>query len=268
MVIKIKKMDINWQNFHELDKMIFIDNQINEEVFNDLIKNGLFFVVDEIDEEKPLGYIYLKILGKEGKVSRHGILPNYRRKGLGKKLLDFGLNWLKEEQCKEVFLYIESNNVPGLILYSSYEFTTYQSIYQFKIDYDILDQIEFSNEDYIIKELTENDIDQFIENFKLAHYDMIKSYISTTEKNILLGLYKENEIRGLARFTPAFPGMFPLYVGYPDDIYPLLQFVREKWALKKFNYFIITFESQVTLYRKLAKDFQDKKFFHQKKILT
>lgn len=268
MVIKIKKMDIDWKKFHELDKMIFVNNQINEDVFNDLERDGLFFIVDESNIDQPLGYISMKILGRTGKVSRHGILPDYRRKGLGQQLLDFGLKWLKDEKCKEAFLYIESNNVPGLILYSSYEFKTAQTIYQFKIDYTTLNKIKISDTGYSIKELAINDIDQFIEVFDQANFDMIKSYVSTIEKNILIGLYYKNEIRGLARFTPAFPGMFPIYVSYPDDIYPLLQFVCKKWALKKFDYIIITFESQVSLYRHLKKDFEKKKFFHQTKILT
>jgi len=267
MSIIKRNENVTWEEFHNLDRQIFDDYIIKKEAFPDLKQKGLFFLYIE-SSKNPIGYIYLKVFGKEGQVSRHGVLPEYRQQGYGKELLSYGLDWLKKQGCTQAFVYILEDYVPGLILYSSYGFEKCKAVYQFKIDYKTLDAIDIDTDSYTIKKLARTEINPFIEKYDLVK-EKVESYYNTEEENIIIGFYYEDTIRGFGRFTPTYPGIFPLFISYANSIYAFLELTRQKWALQKYDYMLITFEDQVSIYKELEKNFTEiRKLSLQKKQLS
>ena len=93
-------------------------------------KNSAVFIAED---KKPIGIIiatYFKPLriskfARKGYVSNLYVQKNYRNKGVGKKLLDISLKWLKENKVKYISLEIHLENKDALNFYSKMGFEKY-----------------------------------------------------------------------------------------------------------------------------------------------
>ncbi|MBD3164279.1 GNAT family N-acetyltransferase [Candidatus Woesearchaeota archaeon] len=94
------------------------------------INRGLFIVVKG---KKIVGMIlaqYFKPLpiskySRKGYISNLYILKEYRKKGLGGKLIETALDWLKNNKTKHVSLEIHVDNKKALQLYRKFGFKDY-----------------------------------------------------------------------------------------------------------------------------------------------
>lgn len=77
-----------------------------------------YFNIAFIDE-KPAGYMSMQIVLGEGDIMRVAVLPEFRRLGVGRALLQdcFSYNTLDT-----VFLDVRENNIPAIKLYESFGF--------------------------------------------------------------------------------------------------------------------------------------------------
>ena len=93
-------------------------------------KNSAVFIAED---KKPIGIIivtYVKPLRiskfvRKGYVSNLYIQKKYRNQGIGKKLLDISLNWLKEKKVKYISLEIHLENKNSLKFYRNLGFKDY-----------------------------------------------------------------------------------------------------------------------------------------------
>lgn len=73
-------------------------------------------------ESKILGYCTLRILAGEGEIQRIAVLPQHRRLGLGRKMMEAMLKHSRENQAEAVSLEVRAGNTAARRLYESYGF--------------------------------------------------------------------------------------------------------------------------------------------------
>ena len=90
-----------------------IRSQLSSEV-------GLSLVCEE--GGRVLGSLYLSLIPPEGEVLALAVLPDARRRGAGRLLLENGMKMLKSGGACVLYLDARASNAPALALYSSLGF--------------------------------------------------------------------------------------------------------------------------------------------------
>lgn len=67
----------------------------------------------------PAGYMSIRIVLGEGEIMRVAVLPQYRRRGIGRLLLE---NCFSSNALNCVFLDVRETNIPAIKLYESFGF--------------------------------------------------------------------------------------------------------------------------------------------------
>ena len=75
------------------------------------------------DESGVVGYIIGTKIPPEGEIYRIAVRPDKRQRGIGYRLLSYGLKTEIGEGVETVFLEVRSRNVPAIALYKSYGFS-------------------------------------------------------------------------------------------------------------------------------------------------
>lgn len=89
-------------------------------------KGGRFWVAEDTDNHKIIGAIGLKLISKGiGKMKSLRVHPNYRRKGIAKKLVSILEEYCKENNFTKITLGVGADNdsVPAVKLYESQGYT-------------------------------------------------------------------------------------------------------------------------------------------------
>jgi [ribosomal protein S18]-alanine N-acetyltransferase len=74
------------------------------------------------NEEGELGYLMARLSGEEGEILNLAVLPGYRRRGLGRRLLEQGLALLVGRGVREAYLEVRESNQAARDLYLGFGF--------------------------------------------------------------------------------------------------------------------------------------------------
>lgn len=74
------------------------------------------------EDGRVLGSLYLSLCAPEGEVLALAVLPEARRRGIGRLLLENGMKMLKSGGACVLYLDVRVSNTPALALYSSLGF--------------------------------------------------------------------------------------------------------------------------------------------------
>lgn len=91
-----------------------------------MLKDGLssqwdtFFVAEY--QGRLCGYAVLRVLAGEGEIQRIAVFPDYRRLGVGRKLMEAMILFSSEQGAGDVALEVRAGNVAAINLYKSYGF--------------------------------------------------------------------------------------------------------------------------------------------------
>ena len=88
-----------------------------ESIFENAEKIKITIVVEN---ETPVGYCISKIGNNEGEVMSLHVLETKRGSGIGKKLTQLHLDWLKENNCSVIGLYAASENYKTIKFYEQF----------------------------------------------------------------------------------------------------------------------------------------------------
>lgn len=110
--------------------------------------------------------------------------PNYRRKGIARKLLKNALDWIRKKKMKKAVLYVISANVPAKNLYTNFGFREFEKIAYLLGNIDSLSQPE-NIEGIRIRNFQKNDID--------AVYELTKS--SEDQKHLEILGFNRNDLK-------------------------------------------------------------------------
>jgi len=69
-----------------------------------------------------VGYVCASFVKEKGEIMDLAVMRNYRRKGIGRRLLMEAIHRLRKKGCKEIFLELRASNVAARKLYESMGF--------------------------------------------------------------------------------------------------------------------------------------------------
>ncbi len=80
------------------------------------------------------GYCWCKIDGSDHEIYVVGVTPALAGRGLGRALMNAGLNHLLERGAEHAMLYVDGSNTPAMSLYRRLGFTTHRLDVQYSLD--------------------------------------------------------------------------------------------------------------------------------------
>lgn len=81
----------------------------------------VYFVWEQ--EERIFGYCCLRLLAGEGEIQRIAVLPEYRRLGVGRKMMEAMVNYAMAERAYGISLEVRESNQAARRLYESFGFS-------------------------------------------------------------------------------------------------------------------------------------------------
>ena len=116
-----------------LKKIWFIFKFIG--IFSDTVKNLMIGLIAE-DNGVPMGLILNQKIGSTDTwfVSTVGVLPEFRRKGVARKLVEDGIEQIKERGGKSIILGVISGNLPAYSLYKDVGFEHFSGEVDMKLE--------------------------------------------------------------------------------------------------------------------------------------
>ena len=105
----------------KIEKDIFSDPWSYNAFKTDLNNDMAFPLVAEL-ESLVIGYSNLYIVAGEVQIGNFAVAPGYRKRGVGKKLMDEILKIAVENKTDTVFLEVRESNEPAMALYGSFGF--------------------------------------------------------------------------------------------------------------------------------------------------
>lgn len=125
-------MNISYNIFSEKDiqgifeisnlsfKLPWSMESIKSEVTNPLAK---YIVAKDMESNKLLGFIGIWIILGEGDITNIAVHPEFRKLGIGEKLLSSMLNLCESLNCNLINLEVRSSNLPAISLYKKFNFS-------------------------------------------------------------------------------------------------------------------------------------------------
>jgi ribosomal-protein-alanine N-acetyltransferase len=112
-----------------LDEVLFIETSSSltpwsREMFLEELRNPLaqsfIYRVDEAQGPLLAGFICFRNIGEESELLNIGVHPLYRRKGIGRKLMQFYMELGKAKQIKTFYLEVHVSNPSAIHLYEEF----------------------------------------------------------------------------------------------------------------------------------------------------
>lgn len=116
---KITEADI--EDIAKLEKQIFSDAWTNKSIFETSQQPQAFITVAE-EEGKLAGYCILYYVMDEGEIARIAVDETWRRKGVGRSLLDYTGKCCVEKGIKRLLLDVRESNEGARRFYQNYGF--------------------------------------------------------------------------------------------------------------------------------------------------
>lgn len=119
MEIKIIKAEKeNTPDIALIERSCFSIPWTEQSIFDSIGSDSAYFNIAYANG-KPAGYMSMQVVLGEGDIMRVAVLPDFRRLGIGRKLLD---ECFCANKLNEVFLDVRENNLPAIKLYESFGF--------------------------------------------------------------------------------------------------------------------------------------------------
>jgi len=141
MISGIEKMERE-----HLDEVLSIERASSstpwsKEMFLEELRNPLahsfIYRVDEPQGHPLAGFICFRNMGEESELLNIGVHPLYRRMGIGRKLMQFYMEFSEARQVKTFYLEVYISNPPAIRLYERFSYQpagTRKKFYQGKFD--------------------------------------------------------------------------------------------------------------------------------------
>jgi ribosomal-protein-alanine N-acetyltransferase len=104
-----------------IERRCFSDPWSEAGILESIQSETTFALVAENDGGE-LGYLMARLSGEEGEILNLAVLPEHRRQGVGRELLERGLALLIGRGVREAYLEVRESNLAARGLYMSYGF--------------------------------------------------------------------------------------------------------------------------------------------------
>ena len=136
--LNLKLFQFEYNNFNPSLNMEWTFSAEGETYFKGLIKNGTVWVA--VDDHKVIGYLAGSIAKKayyinqiQAELDNFYIDKEYRRKGIGKKLIKEFKEYCRKQGVEEMIVTASSKNVNAIEFYKSNEFEDFEVTYKTKL---------------------------------------------------------------------------------------------------------------------------------------
>jgi len=89
----------------------------------DLISTEGAMCFSAVDNGRVIAYVLGRIIPPEGEIYRVAVLPEYRRRGIAYRLLDYAMKTSRGAGLECTFLEVRSKNTTAISLYTAYGFS-------------------------------------------------------------------------------------------------------------------------------------------------
>lgn len=120
MIFKVENINDFSKDIAVVEKHCFKTPWTDEQIRSS--DNTVFFLAKE--NGKPIGYAGMYTVLDEGYVTNIGVMPEYRRKGIGKKLVNALIEFCIEKNMIFLSLEVRPSNLPAIKLYESFGFVS------------------------------------------------------------------------------------------------------------------------------------------------
>ena len=114
----IKATKENIKDIFLIEQTCFSTYWTEQSIADSISNDSNYFNIAYV-ENKPAGYMSMQLVAGEGDIMRVAVLPEYRRLGIGRKLLQ---ECFSANNPDVVFLDVRENNIPAIRLYESFGF--------------------------------------------------------------------------------------------------------------------------------------------------
>jgi len=142
-MIKLREFSLSdLEKVIKIEKASFLNRKaFSEDYFRKLYqKSPEGFIVAE-DKGKILGYAIGEVQKDCGKIISIAVYPIYRKKGIGKELANFLIEYFKKKNLKKISLHVRKNNLAAISFYKNLGFQilkTIKNYYQNGDDADLI----------------------------------------------------------------------------------------------------------------------------------
>ena len=116
---KVDKEDVN--GLYEVSSLSLKETWSLGSIEQELSNKFARYIVCK-DGDKVIGFIGAWLIASEGQITNLAVHPDYRKKGIGKKLMKSLISSLKEEDCNAITLEVRESNTVAKNLYKSLGF--------------------------------------------------------------------------------------------------------------------------------------------------
>jgi ribosomal protein S18 acetylase RimI-like enzyme len=235
----------DWKEFHYLEKKSFEEKDWQtEDQFERGMQNGIFLALEVNDQ--IIGQLRLTRFGEdEAHLNRIAVAREHQRKGWGKVLLQYAIDWFKNEKdITTVHLYTQDYNLAAQSLYEMYGFEKIAITWNYFVPFASLKP----KGDYTCQVIQGNEIDYVGKEYPNLPAARIREILEDEEKRDFVLTLKNDKgaIVGAARFSPWFPGSFPFEITSIDCFDDFMKGM-EKLRLPEFDYVRIVFSDNEEL---------------------
>ena len=110
------------RGIEEMETAVFPDPWSYRDVV-DLISTEGAMCFSAVDNGRVVAYVLGRIIPPEGEIYRVAVRPEYRRRGIAYRLLDFAMKTSRGAGLECAFLEVRSQNTAAISLYTAYGFT-------------------------------------------------------------------------------------------------------------------------------------------------
>jgi ribosomal-protein-alanine N-acetyltransferase len=145
--MKLKKLTIKKMDIKDLDEVLFIDisssltpwskKMFMEEMLNPFAYCFIIQFKENSEHHQVIGYICFRMIEDESELLNICVHPHYRQLGIGKKMMQFYIEFCCKKEIKTFYLDVNFTNQPAIQLYQLFSYQSVgvrQKFYQGKFD--------------------------------------------------------------------------------------------------------------------------------------
>ncbi len=124
MILICDMESLHLSQVYDLEKICFPNDFWTVKMFEEELKNdiSLFLVAIDDEDEKVVGYAGVWFMGDVANITNVAVMPEYRRNGIGKMLINALISKSAENDMSSITLEVRESNIAAQKLYKGLDF--------------------------------------------------------------------------------------------------------------------------------------------------